>query len=191
MVTDDLERSRATVIFRLLLAIPHLIVVSLWGFAAAAVTVIIWFALIFEGKAPRSLQGFVVSYLRYSVHVSSYLYLAAGPYPAFGGGKGYPVDVAITPSTRQSRGRVAARFFLAIPVLMLAAAVGGGLWFMNASWVASEDRGVGWSADWLVLGGCLRSRRMRSGMSAGACCANTGQAGPKAHHMAATAIRRQ
>ncbi len=106
-----------------------------------AVTVIIWFALIFEGKAPRSLQGFVVSYLRYSVHVSSYLYLAAGPYPAFGGGEGYPVDVEITPSTRQSRGRVAARFVLAVPVLMLAAAVGGGSWFMNTSWVTSEDRG--------------------------------------------------
>jgi hypothetical protein len=148
VVADDLERSRATVIFRFLLVIPHLIVVSLWGFAAAAVTVIIWFALIFEGKAPRSLQGFVVSYLRYSVHVSSYLYLAAGPYPAFGGGQGYPVDVEITPSTRQSRGRVAARFFLAVPVLMLAVAVGGGSWFMNTSWVASEDRGVGWSADW-------------------------------------------
>ena len=115
VVTDDLERSRVTVFFRLLLAIPHLIVVALWGFAAAAVTVIIWLALLFEGKAPRSLQGFVVSYLRYSVHVSAYLYLAAGPYPPFGGGEGYPVDVEITPSARQSRGRVAARLVLAIP----------------------------------------------------------------------------
>ena len=139
-------------IFRLLLAIPHLIVVSLWGFAAAAVTVIIWFALIFEGKAPRSLQGFVVSYLRYSVHVSSYLYLAAGPYPPFGGGEGYPVDVEITPSTRQSRGRVAARFFLAMPVLILAAAVGGGSWFMNTSWATSENTGAGWSTGWSIGG---------------------------------------
>ena len=102
---------------------------------------IIWFALIFEGKAPRSLQGFVVSYLRYSVHVSSYLYLAAGPYPPFGGGEGYPIDVEITPSTRQSRGRVAARLFLAVPVLILAAAVGGGSWFVNTSWATSEDIG--------------------------------------------------
>ena len=66
-------------------------------------SVIIWLALLFEGKAPRSLQGFVVSYLRYSVHVSAYLYLAAGPYPPFGGGEGYPDRLEIEPSARQSR----------------------------------------------------------------------------------------
>ena len=43
----------------LLLAIPHLIVVSLWGVAAFAVSVILWLALLFEGRAPRSLQSFV------------------------------------------------------------------------------------------------------------------------------------
>ena len=37
VVTDDLERSRVTVFFRLLLAIPHLVVVALWGIAAFAV----------------------------------------------------------------------------------------------------------------------------------------------------------
>jgi hypothetical protein len=154
VVADDLERSRVTVIFRLLLAIPHLIVVSLWGIVAGAVTVIIWFALIFEGKAPRSLQGFVVSYLRYSVHVSSYLYLAANPYPPFGGGEGYPIDVEITPSTRQSRGQVAARLFLAVPVLVLAAAVGGGSFLVNASWASTEDigAGAGWSTGWSIGG---------------------------------------
>ena len=103
VVADDLERSRVTVIFRLLLVIPHLIVVGLWGLAALAVSVIVWLALLFEGKAPRSLQGFIVSYLRYSVHVSAYLYLAAGPYPPFGGGEGYPIDLEIEPSVRQSR----------------------------------------------------------------------------------------
>ena len=141
-----------TVIFRLLLAIPHLVVVGLWGLAALAVSVIVWLALLFEGKAPRSLQGFIVSYLRYSVHVSAYLYLAAGPYPPFGGGEGYPVDLEIEPSVRQSRRGVAARLVLAIPVLMLAAAVGGGSWFVNTSWVTSQDTGAGWSTGWSVGG---------------------------------------
>ena len=141
VVADDLERSRVTVFFRLLLAIPHLIVVAFWGLAAFAVSVIIWLALLFEGKAPRSLQRFVVSYLRYSVHVSAYLYLAAGPYPPFGGGEGYPIDLEIEPSGRQSRGGVAARLVLAIPALLLAAAVGGGSWFVNTSWATSQDTG--------------------------------------------------
>jgi hypothetical protein len=141
-----------TVIFRLLLAIPHLIVVGLWGLAALAVSIIVWLALLFEGKAPRSLQGFIVSYLRYSVHVSAYLYLAADPYPPFGGGDGYPVDLEIEPSVRQSRRGVAARLVLAIPVLLLAAAVGGGSWFVNTSWATSQDTGAGWSTGWSVGG---------------------------------------
>ena len=61
VVTDDLERSRSTVFFRLILAIPHLIVVALWGIAAALVSIIIWIALVFEGRAPASLQRFVAT----------------------------------------------------------------------------------------------------------------------------------
>jgi hypothetical protein len=152
VVADDLERSRVTVLFRLLLAIPHLVVVAFWGLAALAVSVIIWLALLFEGKAPRSLQRFVVGYLRYSVHVSAYLYLAAGPYPPFGGGEGYPIDLEIEPSSRQSRGRVAARLVLAIPAILLAAAVGGGSWFVSTSWATSQDTGAGWSTGWSIGG---------------------------------------
>ena len=153
VVADDLERSRVTVIFRLLLAIPHLIVVALWGFAALAVSVIVWLALLFEGKAPRSLQGFIVSYLRYSVHVSAYLYLAAGPVSAVRRRRGVPDrrrDRAVRCASRG--GGVAARLVLALPVLLLAAAVGGGSWFVNTSWVTSQDTGAGWSAGWSVGG---------------------------------------
>ena len=61
VVTDDLDRSRVTVFFRLFLAIPHLIVVALWGIAAFVVSIILWFALIFEGRAPESMQRFVTA----------------------------------------------------------------------------------------------------------------------------------
>ena len=44
-----------------ILAIPHLIVVALWGFAAALVSIILWIALLFEGRAPASLQRFVAT----------------------------------------------------------------------------------------------------------------------------------
>ena len=156
VVTDDLERSRVTVFFRLLLAIPHLIVVALYGIAAAAVSIILWLAIVIEGKAPESLQSFVASYLRYSVQVSAYLNLAAQPYPSFGGGKGYPVDLEIVPSPRQSRGRAAFRLVLAIPVMLIAAALGGGSSFGNFSWFASqrtdtEWTSVGWGGGGIVV----------------------------------------
>jgi hypothetical protein len=152
VVSDDLERSRVTVLFRIILAIPHLVVVALWGIAAGAVSIVVWLALLFEGKAPRTLQSFVISYLRYSVQVSAYVHLAAGPYPQFGGGDGYPVDLEVEPSERQSRGRVAARIVLAFPSLLLAGALGGGSWFWDVSWLTSRDSGRGWSAGWSVGG---------------------------------------
>ena len=145
VVTDDRERSRVTVFFRLLLAIPHLIVVLLWGIAAFAVTIILWIALVVEGKAPRTLQEFVASYLRYATQVSAYLYLAAGPYPSFGGAPGYPIDLEIDLAPRQSRGRVAARLVLAFPTFLLIAALGGGLSGGNSAGVTSSSSG---SDDW-------------------------------------------
>ena len=118
VVTDDLERSRVTVFFRLLLAIPHLVVVALWGVAALAVTVVLWLALLFEGRAPKSLQAFVVSYVRYSVQVSAYLHLAASPWPRLRRQRRATRSTSRSSrQRRQSRGRVAARLVLAIPVL--------------------------------------------------------------------------
>ena len=151
VVTDDLERSRLTVFFRLLLAIPHLVVVFLWGIAAFAVTVVLWLALLVEGKAPGTLQKFVASYIRYSTQVCAYLNLAAEPYPAFGGADGYPVDLEIELAPRQSRGRVAARLVLAFPALLLLAVLGGGFSGANFTTFSSGTSGDGgdlWALGW-------------------------------------------
>jgi len=148
VVRDDLERSRVTVFFRLFLAIPHLIVVGLWGVAAATVSVVLWLALLFEGRAPRSLQSFVAGYLRYSVQVAAYVHLVSAPFPRFGGGDGYPVDLEIDQARTQTRGRVAARLILALPVLLLTAALGGAAVSGDIAWVVNRDgRGSGgWAA---------------------------------------------
>jgi len=152
VVTDDLERSRITVCFRLILAIPHLVVVALWGIAAAAVSIVLWLALLVEGKAPRALQSFVISYLRYSVQVSAYVHLAAGPYPPFGGGDGYPIDLEVEPSVQQSRGRVAARVVLVFPALLLVGVLGGGSWFGDVTWITSRASDSGWTSGWSAAG---------------------------------------
>jgi hypothetical protein len=146
VVTDDLERRRLTVFFRLFLAIPHLIVVGLWGLAAVLVSVIVWIALLFEGRAPTTLQQFVASYVRYAVHVSAYVHLAAAPWPRFGGADGYPIDAEIDVARSQSRRGVGFRFFLALPTLILAAAFGGGVWSGNLTWIAQNGNGERWSA---------------------------------------------
>lgn len=120
VVTDDLRRNRLTVFFRLLLAIPHYVWLYLWGIAVAIVTLIAWFAALFTKRVPAGLHGFLARYVRYQVHVYSYLVLTADPYPGFGGEEGsYPVDVRIAPPQEQGRLAVFFRLLLAIPALVV------------------------------------------------------------------------
>lgn len=124
---DGLRRSRLTVFLRLLLALPHLVWLGLWGFAASFAAVALWLGVVIEGKAPASIHGFVAGYLRYATHVAAYLYLAADPFPGFRGAPGYPVDLEIDPPARQSRWSGLFRLVLALPAALLASALGGGL----------------------------------------------------------------
>ncbi len=124
---DDLRRSRLTVFFRLLLAIPHILWVALWGIAIGVVSFVNWLAVVINGELPSSLHGFTAGYVRYATHVAAYVFLAAGPYPGFRGRPGYPVDVEIDPPARQSRWSGAFRLVLAFPALILATLLGGAL----------------------------------------------------------------
>jgi hypothetical protein len=120
VVRDDLERSRLTVFFRLLLAIPHFIWLLLWSVASFFVAVVNWFATLFTGRSPKGLHGFLSAYIRYATHLYAYLLLAANPYPGFAGDPGYPVDLEIDPPEPQSRWKTGFRLILALPALILA-----------------------------------------------------------------------
>ena len=123
---EDLGRSRLTVFFRLFLAIPHFIWLTLWGIAAFVVGFILWLAVLIEGRAPENLHDFVAGYVRYATHVAAYVLLAANPYPGFRGAPGYSVDIEIDPPVRQGRWAGFFRLLLALPALLLASALGGG-----------------------------------------------------------------
>jgi Domain of unknown function (DUF4389) len=123
IVRAGLERSRLTVFFRLLLVIPHLIWLGLWGIAAAVAVIANWFATLFAGQSPRALHDFLAAYIRYAIHVGAYLLLAAEPFPDFLGKPGYPVDVQIAPPRPQNRWKVGFRIFLAIPASLVAGAL--------------------------------------------------------------------
>ena len=119
VVTDDLQRSRLTVFFRLLLVVPHVIWIYLWTIVAAFVVLIAWLVGIFTGRVPNGLHSFIASYLRYTTHVYAYVLLLANPYPSFSANASYPVDLQIDAPTAQSRLTIFFRLFLAIPALLL------------------------------------------------------------------------
>jgi hypothetical protein len=124
VVTDDLRRTRLTVFFRLLLAIPHFILLALWGIAVFVTTIIAWFAALLTERVPVGVHDFIARYIRYSVHVYAYTTLAADPFPGFGGQEGsYPVDLVVAPPVEQGRAGVFFRALLAIPALVLASAM--------------------------------------------------------------------
>ena len=120
IVDDDLRRTRLTVFFRLLLAIPLAIWLAIWGIAVYFAVLIAWFAALFTARVPDGLHEFIARYLRAVSHLSSYLFLLADPWPPFGGTPGsYPVDLRVNPAAAQSRLTVFFRVLLAVPALLL------------------------------------------------------------------------
>jgi hypothetical protein len=122
----DLRRSRVTVFFRPLLAIPHLVWLILWGIAVVCSSIVNWFVTLFGGTPAASLHRFASRWLRYRLHVYAYLFLAANPFPGFVGETGsYPLDLELPAATRQNRWKTAFRLPLVIPAAIVSGALTG------------------------------------------------------------------
>jgi hypothetical protein len=119
-VDDDLRRSRLTVFFRLVLAVPHLVWLTLWGVLTLLAAIVNWIATLITGTSPKRLHGFLAAYVRYQLHVSAFLNLVGNPFPGFVGAEGtYPIDPHVAPRQRQNRWTVLFRLILAVPALIL------------------------------------------------------------------------
>ena len=69
-ITYTEARNRVTNAFRLILAIPHLIVVTVWGYFAEILSVIQWFIIVFTGKRNQALWDLQYAFLGYYGRVS-------------------------------------------------------------------------------------------------------------------------
>jgi hypothetical protein len=121
-VNQDPARSRLTSFFRILIAIPWLLVVGIWGIAVAFSVIGAWFAILFTGRYPAGLYNFNAGFLRCLNRVNGFLWLAADPLPPFDGGEHpeYPVTTSIpAPLPSYSRLKTGLRFFLFIPVYVI------------------------------------------------------------------------
>lgn len=122
---DDLQRSRLSVFFRVLLAVPHIVWLWLWSIAALLAAVGNWFVTLFTGRPSQPLARFLGAFVRYTVHVYAFLFVIANPFPGFvGAAASYPVDVTLDPPERQHRLVTFFRLFLALPALVLSYALG-------------------------------------------------------------------
>ena len=78
------ELSRGMPLVKWLLAIPHYIVLFFLGIAAFFVVIVVWFAILFTGRYPRSLFDFVEGVIRWHNRVVGYAFiLVTDEYPPF------------------------------------------------------------------------------------------------------------
>lgn len=137
---DDLRRSRLTVFFRFLLALPHLIWFSIWTAAVFIVAFVGWLCGLVQGRLPRWCYDCLAAYVRYGLQLGAYLHLVTNPFPGFLGDAGYPVEIEIPPRVQQPRSTIFFRGLLAYPTLLLSGALAG-----------FAQGGITWS--WLFFGG--------------------------------------
>lgn len=156
------DRNRLTTAFRLILAIPHLILVGggglgfanagrgnhgglsvgggggLLGAVAAFLAIVSWFTILITGTHIAGIRQFTVFYLRWRARALSYFMLLADPYPPFGDGP-YPASFEIAdPAAPRDRLTVAFRLLLAIPHFLV-------LFFVLIAWM------LGTIAGWFII----------------------------------------
>ena len=159
-VTYDVEpqltdRNRLTCFFRIILAIPHLILVGgpglgglgalgyfsgdnnwfvggstsgVLGLVAGVMAIIAWFAILFANSHPQGLRDFAGLYLRWRSKAIAYVALLRDEYPPFGEGD-YGVSLTLPAAAPVSRDKlsVALRLIYAIPHFIV-------LFFVGFAW---------------------------------------------------------
>lgn len=76
-------RDRFSIFFRIILALPHIVILWVLGIAWAITSIVAWFAILFTGAYPKTLYLFAVDVLRWSTRVEAYLLLLRDEYPPF------------------------------------------------------------------------------------------------------------
>ena len=93
-----MEQSRLTVLFRIILAIPCILVLYVLQNLLYLVAIGNWFVALFVGRVPPGLETLGMFCLRFLVRTHSYIVLVNPRYPAFGETPGtLPMDQASLP----------------------------------------------------------------------------------------------
>jgi hypothetical protein len=159
------ERNRLTTAFRLVLAIPHLILVGgvgvgfaanssrrdilslggetgLLGSIAFLLAIVSWFTIVITSEHYTPIRRFTGYYLRWRLRALTYLMLLSDIYPPFGDAS-YPTTLTLeAPTGPRDRVSVALRLIIAIPHFIV-------LFFVLCAWWVTTV--VSWFA--ILIGG--------------------------------------
>lgn len=119
--------NRWTTFFRLILAIPWLIVAYVYLIAVFFTHIFAWVAVVILGRYPQWLYNFNSGVVRYLVRFYAWAYLQTDVWPPFGlsDDPNYPIRLKIAPAAeRQSRLRAFFRLILVLPMLIVSYGIG-------------------------------------------------------------------
>jgi hypothetical protein len=114
------KHSRLLLFFRVLLAIPHLLILYALSAVASICVFIAFFAILFTKKYPKGLFDFVVNIMRWSANVTAYVFLLRDDYPPFSFEAGkYPVTLEVDYPQQLGRFAPLYKWLLVIPNLIV------------------------------------------------------------------------
>jgi hypothetical protein len=82
-IADPVQQSRLTIFFRLVLAIPAVIVTSVLQNVAFVVDILAWFLGVFTARMSKGMEELLAYILRYQAQTYGYVLLLTPRYPSF------------------------------------------------------------------------------------------------------------
>jgi ABC-type multidrug transport system fused ATPase/permease subunit len=90
------QQSRLTVLFRLLLAVPALILAYVFRIVNNIVALFTWFYALLTGRASEGIKNLSVWLFRYEVQTYAYVFLLTGRYPTLSDAPRVPATPAVS-----------------------------------------------------------------------------------------------
>lgn len=116
--------SRWKIFFKWVFAIPHFLVLSIFGMLISLIVWIAWFVILFTKRYPESLYSLVISYMRWTANVNAYVLFQRDEYPPFGDGPYPAVRLNLPYPTELSRWLIFIKWLLLIPNIVVYMFVG-------------------------------------------------------------------